>query len=203
MKLNRLLVLCAAAFVAAASPALAAQTDAPTAAPAQDEEQIPPASYIIANTQTISPLNLVYAINEYWMAGDRLQAAFWFYIWQIRTAPWAELDPELAPIRATLNEQLGGAINGWLAADPALMRQVAERALSYEATLPLWTQRPEGISEQFWLSQVQADRVGYATELNEALTPQSYAQIITARQERGMPVGLPADLGAPLPDNWR
>ncbi len=186
-----------AALTLVATPALARQDTATTTA------QPPSAEIILANHATVSPLNLIYVVNEYWNAGNKLQAALWFYVWQIRTAPWAENDPELAQIRTNLNKQFGGAINSWLAADPVLWQQVAERAIAYEPKLPLWSQRPDGLPEEAWAAQVAKTRTEYATDFREAFASMSADEINAARRERGLPVGTPDDQGAPLPEDWR
>lgn len=202
MKSRRLFKLKAACASAAAvilvtTPALARQ-DTVTAT-----TQPPSAEIILANHANVSPLNLIYVVNEYWNADNKLQASFWFYVWQIRTAPWAENDPQMEQVRSNLNQQYGGAINSWLGADPVLWRQVAERAISYEPKLPLWSQRPDGISEEAWTGQIANSREEYANSLREAFASMSTDQINAARQERGLPTGTPADLGAPLPEEWR
>lgn len=184
----------------APSPETAEAAAAPDPAPA---ESIPSIDDVLGNLANISPFNLVYVFQQYWDAGDKLKAAFWFYIWQLRTGPWAELDPETAQVRAALNQQAGMAINGWLAADPELMKQTAERAHGYESKLPLWNRRPEGIAEDFWNTTITQHRAAYAAEMSEAFTTTPPDQIRTLRAEAGMPVGTPTDLGAPLPDDWR
>lgn len=173
---------------------------APVPAPA---ESIPSIDDVLGNLANISPFNLVYVFQQYWDAGDKLKAAFWFYIWQLRTGPWAELDPETAQVRAALNQQAGMAINGWLAADPELMIEVAQRASGYEAKLPLWSRRPDGIAEDFWINTIAQHRAAYAAEMADTFATTTPDQIRTLRAEAGMPVGTPADLGAPLPDDWR
>ena len=185
-----------------AATATAAAESAPTSTP-PPAESMPSIDDVLGNLGDISPFNLVYVVQQNWDAGDKLKAAFWFYIWQLRTGPWAELDPETLQVRGPLNEQMGMAINSWLAADPDLMIQTAERALSYEAKLPMWNRRPDGIAEDFWNNTVAQHRIDYATELKEAFTTTPPAQIRTLRAEAGMPVGTPSDLGAPLPEDWR
>lgn len=195
------LPLCAVAQDAAApaAPPSAAET-APAPQPA---EAMPSIDDVLGNLGNISPFNLVYVVQQHWDAGDKLKAAFWFYIWQLRTGPWAELDPETSEVRTPLNQQMGAAINSWLAADPDLMRQTAERALSYETKLPLWNRRPEGIAEDFWNKTIAEHRTAYTDSLKEAFSTMTPEQIRTLRAEANLPVGTPADIGAPLPEEWR
>lgn len=203
MKLPRLLPVIAAALIGTmAGPALA-QAAPEQAAPAAEEPEIPSAEFIIANLDTISPVNLIHVVDQYWSRGDRLQAAFWFYIWQIRTMPWAELDPQIAPIRAQMDSQAGAIINGWIASDTDLLLDTMKRAISYEPKLPLVDARPEGLPSAFWLEKVQTSRDLFSAEVTTTLTPEFFATINTARQEQGAPVGPLTDIGTPLPAEWR
>lgn len=187
------------ALTCAATPALARQDTAPQAA------QPPSPETVLANLSSIQPLNLVYVVSGEWAAGNKLKAAFWFYVWQIRTDAWVTgmNDSGFTQSRNMLNNQMGQGVNTWIAADPALMRDTAERAISYEAKLPLWTERPEGLGESDWAAIIAKSRADYASEMQAAFAEMPVEEIRTLRQEKGLPVGTPADMGEPLPDDWR
>ena len=66
---------------------------------------------------------------------DRLQAAFWYYVFQIRSRPWAEADRQrtrgsgAAALRASISETLGRPINEWLGSDPAAWKETGMAAI--------------------------------------------------------------------------
>lgn len=203
MKLSRLLPLIVCAALGATT--VQAQEQAPAATPeaASGEQEIPSAEFIVSNMETISPLNLVYAVDQYWNRGDKLKAAFWFYIWQIRSLPWIETEPALLERHTQLDQAMGPVINSWLASDPAVLKDTVMRAVSYEPKLPLLNERPDGISETYWNEAITRTRTGYAAEATELFSPEFLAEIETSRKENGLPVGPHSDAGAPLPDEWR
>lgn len=199
-----LLLALAASMPAAAATIQEAPAQPAQAQPAQAAETgVPAVPAVIDHLDTVSPFNLAYVVTEKWEQGDRLQAAFWFYIWQIRTLPWAEIDPEVVAARTTLNEQLGTVINSWIASDPELWKQVTERAIAHEARLPVWSERPEGVAQEFWARQLSESRATYASELHRAFAEMSPDRIRQAREQHGLPVGPLTDTGTPLPDDWR
>lgn len=200
--------LCAAAaLVALLAPTVSLAQDAapapstPDAAPAP--QATPSAEYVLANLTSVSPLNLIYVVSEEWAAGNRLQAAFWYYIWQIRTEPWAVAEQEFAQPRAAINQSVGATINSWIFSDPELMQSVSERAISYEPKLPMWTHIPEGMPQNRWDELVATTRATYVTDLRSGLTETPPDQIRVLRQQNGLPVGPLTDQGAPLPEEWR
>lgn len=179
------------------SPALAAQeAEAP---------KPPSAESILNNLTSVSPLNLVYVVAEEWKAGNKLRASFWYYVWQIRTDAWVKGmdDSGFKQLRAIISDEMGQAVNGWIAADPALMRDTATRAMGYEAKLPLWSERPEGMSQADWDALIAKTRADYAQEMRDAFADTTDEEILAGRQSRGLPVGTPSDQGAALPDDWR
>ena len=174
-------------------------------APAQEAEAVPsapPAAAIIANLDKISPLQIVHPVSEYWQRGDKLQAALWFYIWQIRTDAWVGTDPAFDNARSALNSQMGQTINGWIAADPDLWLATARRAIAFESKLPLWTTRPPEMTEEEWNTRIATTRAEYKTGMEEAFAETGPDAIRAGRRENGLYVGTLTDAGAPLPDEW-
>ncbi|WP_297804667.1 hypothetical protein [uncultured Brevundimonas sp.] len=167
------------------------------------QQATPSAAEVLANIETVSPVNLIYVVSEYWNAGNKLQAAFWYYVWQIRTEPWAQTDPEFARARLALNQNFGSTINSWIFADPELVVAISERAMSFEPRLPLWNRMPEGMSAEQWEQLVQATRVAYANDMRGAFAQTPPDQIRALRQQNGLPVGTLTDIGLPLPEDWR
>ena len=137
------------AVAAAADPAAGLRTGQPHA---QTDAQ-PSSAAILAHPEMYGPFTYAIVVRDMWAQGRRLQAAFWFYVFQARTRPWSAADMTgdgAAALRGALNEELGPAINGWVGSDLEAWRALAQRAVSYEARLPLCPQRPEGISAAAW-----------------------------------------------------
>ncbi len=161
--------------------------------------------YVLANLTEVSPFNLSFVIADEWKKGNRLRASFWYYIWQIRTDAWVTGVDEVgfSFYRNSMSDEMGRIINAWILADPALMRDTAQRAMAYEAKLPLSNMRPNEMSEADWMAIIAKTRADYATEYREAFAEMSDEDIRTARQQNGLPVGTPTDIGAPLDEDWR
>lgn len=192
------------ALLAPTAPLAQAATPAPAsqdAAPASDAT--PSAEYVLANLTSVSPLNLIYVVSEEWAAGNRLKAAFWYYVWQIRTDPWAQAEQEFAQPREAINQSVGTIINSWIFSDPELMQAVSERAISYEPKLPMWRRMPDGMPQNRWDELVATARATYASDLTNGFADTPPDQIRLLRQQNGLPVGPLTDQGEPLPDEWR
>ena len=185
----------------------------PSAVPQQatsgDSDEVSPnpahdPQYVLENLTEVSPFNLVSVIADEWAKGNKLRASFWYYIWQIRTDAWVGgVDEDSFKLtRNMISDQMGQVINTWIAADPALWRDTAERAVSYEARLPLSRLRPETLDEADWLAIVAKSRADYANELREAFASTPPEAISASRQQNGLPVGTPTDTGAPLDPDW-
>ena len=141
-----------------------------------------------------------------WRDERRLQAAFWFYVFQARSRAWADADRAgsgAAALRASLNDLLGSPINAWLGHDLTAWRAVATRAMAYEARLPLGTTRPDGVSAAQWpalVAKARDDyRAGYAATLGKA-DPADFA---AKRRANGLPSGPLPSPGPALPEAWR
>ena len=199
----------AALFLGTAAPSAAQDLPSETAAaPDNNETSANPAhdpQFILANLDEVSPFNLIFVVADEWKKGNKLRAAFWYYVWQIRTDAWVSgVDrEEFELVRTMMSDEAGQVIYNWIAADPALMRETVERALRYEAVLPLSKQRPDDLSEADWLAVVERSRTDYATELREAFANTTDENILARRQQNGLPVGTHKDIGAPLDDTWR
>lgn len=102
-----------------------------------------------------------------------------------------------------MGNEMGDTVNQWIAADPVLWREAAERASSYEAKLPLWRVHPETMSQEEWNAFVTTKRAEYATEMAEAFNSTSPDEVRAARTRAGLPVGPLTDMGTPLPEEWR
>lgn len=197
----------AAAVAGLLAPTVSMANDTATPALPQEasvtQQARPAAAEVLANLNSVSPLNLIYVVAEYWEAGNRLQAAFWYYVWQIRTEPWAQTDPEFAQARSSLNQSIGSTINSWVFADPDMAASISERAIAFEPKLPMWNRGAEGMSVEQWEQLVAATRIAYANDMRNAFAQTPPDQIRALRQQNGLPVGSLTDMGAPLPDEWR
>lgn len=161
---------------------------------------------VLARPETVNPFAYALVATLLLRDGRQLQAAFWFYLMQIRTRPWADADKGgdgAAALRASFNQVLGEPINGWLGADLAQWQEVARRAMSYETRLPLFAGRPDGLSAADWQARVAAARADYRKGYDQTLAVADAAAIAKSRRENGLPVGALADPGPPLPDDWR
>lgn len=201
-------LLAGTAIPAMAHPQVTATVDAATLEQEEDEVSPNPAhdpQYILANPTEVSPFHLTLVVADEWKKGNKLRASFWYYIWQIRTDAWVTGVNEdgFKLYRNMMSDQMGQAINTWIIADPALMRDTALRAISYEAKLPLSKMRPDDMSEADWMAIVAKSRTDYATELREALAEMSDDEIRETRIGNGLPVGPLTDQGEPLPEDWR
>lgn len=181
------------------APAIEQESDAVSPNPAHDPQ------YVLANLTEVSPFNLSFVIADEWKKGNRLRASFWYYIWQIRTDAWVTGVDEVgfSFYRNSMSDEMGRTINTWIMADPALMRDTAQRAIAYEARLPLSNMRPDEMNEADWLAIITKARSDYAAEFREVFAEMSDEDIRTARQQNGLPVGTPVDIGAPLDEDWR
>ena len=192
-------------LMAAPLTAMAQDQAAPVEARTEEQQQsrTPSAEQVLSSLETVSPLDLVYVVVKYWKRGDRQQAAFWYYIWQIRTDAWADLDSGFGLYRSMLDNDVSITINNWIGSDPEMWRDTVERAIAYEPKLPMWRLRPEGMTLEEWSAHVDAKRAEYARETADMMARMSPEQMIAARREAGLPVGPLVDAGTPLPDEWR
>jgi hypothetical protein len=146
-------------------------------------------------------------VGALWRDGRRLQAAFWFYLFQERSAAWALADDEgrgsgAAAVRTAMNDQLGQVINPWVAGDVSAWKRIAARAVSYEAKVPLYARRPEAMTQHDWLATVDRARASYREQLRQ-LQDVDAAGIAEARRQRGLRTGSLEAPGPDLPDGWQ
>jgi hypothetical protein len=171
------------------------------------EQQARATDYILGHPNVVDPFELVKPISTLLQRGDKLQAAFWFYFWQIRSAPWAKYGPpDGAPaLRGALNATIGPSINAWIGSDPEAMREIVERVTSFERKVPLYPGRPEGVSEADWLKAVQHTRDEYAKGFRDAFPQGARARqkFAAERAKNGLRNGPLESLGAPLREEQR
>lgn len=162
---------------------------------------------VIAQPEKVDPSHHIQIIATLWQRGDRLQATFLYYVWQVRFMPWAKLGSPsgegalFGAIRATL----GPVVNGWIGSDPVLNRQVLDRALTYERKLPLHPNRPEGVDEKTWLRTIEEVRESAAKQWlgQMPVTPEALKAWAKTRAKNGLPNGPVTHPGKPLPDHWQ
>lgn len=175
----------------------------PHAAAARTETPASASAAVNVDIAAASPFELAETSKAMWARGDRLQAAFWFYVFQIRTAPWAEAQPDLLPLRGSINDSLGRTVNEWLASDVEAWEELAERAIAYEAAQPLWSDRPEGLDAAEWQDRVERARGAYAADFRQVFASFDAGDIAAMRREHDLPVGPLDQPGAPLNAAWR
>lgn len=161
---------------------------------------------VLARPQAVDPFVYAELSQALWQDGRRLQATFWFYVFQVRTRPWADADRRgdaAGALRGSLNEVLGTPINRWVGSDVAQWQAVARRAIGYEARLPLFAGRPDGLSAAEWNALVVQARESYRRAFEQTLGVANPTEIARTRRENGLPVGPLADPGPALPETWR
>jgi len=165
------------------------------------------ADYIFAHPEAVEPFTLLQPIMFEMQRGNNLRASFWFYFWQIRSLPWAALGPrdQYAALRASINAMMGASINEWIGRDPDAMREVATRAMAYERRMPLFTGRPDGVSETAWAKAVEAGRADYAEGFAKAVgDPAAFRRkMVEGRAKNGLDAGPLDQPGKPLAEAWR
>lgn len=163
---------------------------------------------IIAHPERVEPTNLIFVAQHLFARGDRAQGAFWFYVWQIRSAPWAQFgSPDgAAALRGALNATVGPLFNEWAGSDLPAMVDLMARASRFEAKAPLYGKRPDGVSAQKWADAVMKQRASHS----EAALRRGLAQALQdpergyrVRREAGLYVGPWQAPGTPLPDSWQ
>lgn len=164
------------------------------------------AESIIEHPDSVQPMQYILVVQHLWGQGDRAQAAFWYYLWQIRTRPWARADTAATgPLRGSLTELWGRPVNEWIGSDPEARTELLRRAVSFEATLPLSSERPSHMATERWDALVTSERQAYAAEFERfAIMPEYHgAEAQAARRGNGLYVGPWQEPGTPLPDHWR
>jgi hypothetical protein len=171
------------------------------------EQRREAAAYFVNHPDATDPINLALVSARLWLGGDRAQAAFWFYIFQIRTRAWAKGDRQgHGALRASLNNDLGSVINGWVGSDLDAWHDIAARAIAYEKKIPLYPGKLERYSDSEWAEIIVKERADYESDLQAnfpAKMPAVRAEYEEKRRKNGLPVGPLQDPGKPLPDNWR
>ncbi|SOB86803.1 hypothetical protein SAMN06297144_1913 [Sphingomonas guangdongensis] len=160
---------------------------------------------VLARPEQATPWEMAQASQALWSEGRRLQAAFWFYVFQQRSRAHADVDTGgdgAAAVRASLNAALGEEINPWLGSDVAAWREVATRAMSFEAKLPIGP-APAGVSAAAWRAAVAKARADYRAGYEATLGKADPAEIEGTRRENGLPVGPLDQPGPALPAEWR
>lgn len=163
------------------------------------------ADAVLADPASYHPIVYIVAVRQLWDRGDRAQAAFWYYMWQARTRPWARADSQVAQARGALDSVFGPLINQWVQSDREQFFDLVERVLAYEARLPLSNERPVGIALAQWNEIVAQERDRYANGFESAIrqlwpSADAHAQL---RAQAGLEVGPWQNPGAPLRDEWR
>lgn len=159
---------------------------------------------ILDDPQVRNPFDWVEAIATLWRRGDRLQAAFWYYVFQIRSLPWAEADRArtggsgAAALRGSITHALGAPINEWLGSDPAAWRDTGARAIAFEKRLPYHAARPDGIDEAAWARMNETARTSHEAGFDQVWRQYSFADMEARRRQMGLYVGPLQDPGQPL-----
>ena len=156
---------------------------------------------LLDSVEVANPFDWIEPIATLWRRGDRLQAAFWYYVFQIRSRPWAEADPVgdgAAALRGSITEVLGRPINEWLGSDLAAWKETQAAAIDFEKRLGFHPGRPDGIDERSWTAMNQRARDEYEKGFAEMWGQYSFAQLEDMRRRNGLYVGPLRNPGQPL-----
>lgn len=164
---------------------------------------------LLGSPQQVDPMSWGLVANQLFAQGDRLRAAFTFYVFQVRTLPYiqayagTERGNVLTASRNGLNQMVGAQINEWIATDPEAVYQLARQAIAYEATLSHDNLRPQEMPAEEWNRIVAQERAAYAASLeNDLGSPDQRRALIELRRNAGFTVGPLKDPGKPLPPEW-
>ena len=168
------------------------------------EKRAAAADYVFEHPDAVEPFNLIYAITDHIVRGDRERALFWFFIWQTRTRPYIQAVPEFGIVRGAMNATIREELLTWAGSDVEASREVWLRAIRYELKAPLYQTPPEGVSNDDWAQMIAAAR----EENSEASVRQLHdenppEEVVKERRENGLYVGPWIEPGRPLKDEWR
>lgn len=160
----------------------------------------------IAHPEHVEPGELIKVIGLLWQRGDRLQATFLYYVWQVRFMPWAKHGaPDGAgALFGAIRSMMDPEVNGWIGSDPVLNRRILDQALTYERSLPLHPDRPGTVNAEEWLRTIEEVRASAAKEWlgQMPVTLEALQNWANTRAKNGLPNGPVENPGAPLPDHW-
>jgi hypothetical protein len=174
------------------------------AVPAHGARRNPDPYVILDAAEVRNPFDWIEPIATLWKRGDRLQAAFWYYVFQIRSRPWANADrgrtggSGAAALRGSIGETLGRPINEWLGSDPAAWKETGRAAIAFEKRLRFHAGRPDGIDETAWAAMNQSAREEYEKGFGELWDQYSFAQLEDIRRSNRLYVGPLRNPGQPL-----
>lgn len=161
---------------------------------------------IMADPASVNPIAFIEVVQYLWARGDRQQATFWYYLWQARTRPWVSVQGGAAgQARGAMSETIGRSINEWAASDYDAWIALTRRAITFERTMPLSPDRPQGVTEEQWLEAVARERNSYAGSFEELVVDPRFSKSNFEAQRRanGLYVGEWRQPGAELPESWR
>ncbi|SER08990.1 hypothetical protein SAMN05216548_11145 [Faunimonas pinastri] len=185
---------------------LRAEEPIPDMSAAEPSTTALPTDQILAHPELADPFSYATAVQALWAKGARLQATFWFYVFQERTRPWALADQNgdgASALRASINDGLGPQVNGWIASDVGAWKAVVERAMAYESHFPLYGERPSNMTAKLWSALVDRTRAEYVAGARKAFDSMSAEDVASSRKQAGLYVGPLQDPGPALPDGWR
>lgn len=163
--------------------------------------------YIVEHPDAAPPVDYLGVIKRLLDRGDSAQAAFWYYVWQIRIAAWNLAAPaQYSELVGAISATMGEAVNEWAGSDLLDMRDLMARASTFERRVPLYPGRPDGVSEADWRHFVETSRTGHSLEVLEKAFPTSSTALERAaetRRRNGLYVGPWQSPGKPIPDEWR
>ncbi len=162
-------------------------------------------SYVMAHPDAVEPFTYIQVISLLLEHGNNQQAAFWYYVYQIRSAPWRRADPDPSgsgALYASLAATLGQSINEWAGSDLDAMRELMLRAGAFERKAPLYPIRPFGVSKAKWLSLIAETRNARSDDsVRKDFANKDQSEI--ERRKNGLYVGPWKSPGQPLPEGWR
>jgi hypothetical protein len=167
--------------------------------------------YIQQHPDSVQPLAFIYMVGDLMARGDMEQAAFWYYVYQIRIQPWKTLRSEPSAdysneIYGALAETVGRPLNVWAGSDFEGFRNLMLWASTYERKMPLYPGRPNGVDAAEWQNRIVDSRASHGIAMLDKYFPDTAAaraENEARRKANGLYVGPWASPGSPLPDDWR
>jgi hypothetical protein len=160
---------------------------------------------VIAHPETVEPFSYLPVITQLLQSSNTAQAAFWYYVFQIRSYPWrkASTDPSGAPaLYGSIAASWGQQINQWAGSDIDAWRDLMQRAASFEHAAPLFPTRPADVSVEQWQALIEKGRSEFLPDAAIKMLSDKRG-LEAARRKNGLYVGPWQSPGAPLPEHWR
>lgn len=161
------------------------------------------ANFVLDHPDAVDPFGYIHVFMNLLEHGNMRQAAFWYYVFQIRSAPWRDGDPSGAgSLYGSISATVGPTINGWAGSDRDAWLDLMLRAAAFERKAPLYPGRPDGVSKAQWDKRIDQSRKRWSEASLRSSVPDR-AKMEAQRRANGLLVGPWQSPGDPLLESWR